>query len=241
MSSAIRRWPTQQARRATAAAGRRFLGTLTRVKTAEPLVALTFDDGPHPLYTPALLDVLARYGARATFFVIGEQVAAHPELARRIVAEGHALANHTWSHRDLPDLTRAERHREIRRCAVALAPYGDARLFRPPHGRLDLASRLDLALAGHLPVTWSAHAEDWRHHDATTFAERLRARVRPGSITLLHDAITGPGLEPGVHDRTPLIEAVARFLAESVGRLRAVTVAELMRTGTPVYTNWYQY
>lgn len=226
-------------RRLVRAIGRRVLGTVTHVATGEAAAALTFDDGPHPAYTPRLLDILARHGARATFFVIGERVAAHPELARRAVAEGHALANHTWSHAQLPDVPGAERRRELARCAATIDPLGGERLFRPPRGRQSLASRLDVARSGHAVVTWSAHAEDWRRHDAAWLAGRLAAQLRPGAIFLLHDAIWD-GLEPGVEDRGPLLEAVDRFLAEAAPHTRFVTVPELLALGRPVKVNWYR-
>ena len=80
------------------------LGSLIRVSTTEPVIALTFDDGPHPVDTPALLEVLARHRARATFFLVGKSAARHPELVARIVAEGHAVGGHTWDHPSLPTL-----------------------------------------------------------------------------------------------------------------------------------------
>lgn len=241
MTSAVERKQRRPGalRRLAAGLGRRALGTITSVATEAPAAALTFDDGPHPVYTPRLLDILARHGARATFFVIGERVAAHPELARRAVAEGHTLANHTWSHVQLPDATGAERRREIARGAAAIAPMGGAALFRPPRGRQSLASRLAVALAGHAVVTWSAHAEDWRPHDAAWMAARLAAQLRPGAIFLLHDAIWD-GLEPGVEDRGPLLEAVDAFLAGAAPATRFVTVPELMGLGRPVTVNWYR-
>lgn len=226
-------------RRLAAALGRRALGTLTHVATDEPAVALTFDDGPHPDYTPRLLEILARHGARATFFVVGERAVAHPELVRRAAAEGHALGNHTWSHAQLPDLRGAERRREIARCAAAIAPPGAWPIFRPPRGRQTLPSRIDAAIMGQLVVAWSAHAEDWRRHDADWLAARLAARLRPGAILLLHDAIWD-ALEPGVEDRGPLLESVDRLLGEASAHTRFVTVPELLVLGRPVMANWYR-
>lgn len=220
-------------------AGRTLLGTITGVRTAEPVAALTFDDGPHPEFTPLLLDTLARHGARATFFVIGERVAAYPALARRIVAEGHALANHTWSHIRLTGHPGSVRRRELARGAAAIAPFGGVRLFRPPWGAQSPASRLEIALAGHAAVTWSAHAEDWRRHDAAWTAARLAGQLLPGVIFLLHDAMIDP-LEPGIEDRAAVIEAVGRLLAATRGSYSFVTVPELLRRGAPVRENWYK-
>lgn len=219
--------------------GRALLGTVTGVATDRPMVALTFDDGPHPAYTPALLDVLAHHGARATFFVIGRQVRAHPELAARIAREGHTLANHTDSHPLLPALAGRARRAEIAACAATIAPYGGARLLRPPQGRQSLASRLDALRMGHAVVTWSGHAEDWRPHDARWMAAKLAGELRPGAIILLHDAIEGP-TDPAVVDRTATIAAVELLLAEAAGRYSFVTLPELLRAGRPERLNWYR-
>ncbi len=83
------------------------------VNTSRPVVALTFDDGPHPELTPELLDILRHHGVRATFYVIGRNVETYPEIARRIVSEGHEIANHTWSHPALPSLGAARLNQEI--------------------------------------------------------------------------------------------------------------------------------
>jgi peptidoglycan-N-acetylglucosamine deacetylase len=215
----------------------RNLGTVTGVDTAEPLVALTFDDGPHPEYTPRLLDVLRRHGALATFFVIGERVAAAPEIAMRIVEEGHVLANHTWSHPRMPDISGARRREEIRRCAEIIAPLGGTTLFRPPHGAQTVASRLDVRRCGHDCVTWSDHYEDWLALPSEVIASRLRATMRPGTIAVLHDATWDP-IEPGAEDRSALIDAVDRVLEDHSGRLRFVTLPELMRHGTVRRKAW---
>lgn len=227
------------ARTPIALLGRTLLGTITAVNTADPLVALTFDDGPDPRYTPALLDVLARHGARATFFVVGRQVRAHPAIAARAAREGHALANHTDSHPLLPVAGSAVRRAEIAACAAVIAPYGGLRFLRPPQGRQSLGSRFDALRAGHAVVTWSAHAEDWRAHDAAWMAARLASELRPGAIVLLHDALEGPD-DPAAADRLPMIAAVDMLLAELSGRYRFVSLPELLRAGNPVRVNWYR-
>lgn len=219
--------------------GRTMLGTVTSVRTGEPLVALTFDDGPHPEYTPALLDVLARHGARATFFVVGRRVRAYPAVVARTAREGHALANHTDTHALLPSIASAARRAEIAACAAALAPYGGLPLMRPPQGRQSVGSRVDALLSGHTVVTWSAHAEDWRAHDAPWMAAKLARELCNGAIALLHDAMEDP-MDPAVVDRTPMLAAVELLLAELSGRYRFVTLPELFRAGTPERVNWYR-
>ena len=153
-------------------AGPRFMGTITHVDTPDLVAALTFDDGPHPEYTPCLLDILERHGARATFFMIGRQAQQHPDIVRRVVQQGHAIANHTQDHPLFLTLSGRERRSQIRACAQSIAPHG-LRLFRPPKGHQTFWSRLDILLAGCQPMTWSMHAEDWLVHEASWTADRL--------------------------------------------------------------------
>src|ERR1700751_666629 len=114
-------------------------GTMTSVLTRDPVAALTFDDGPHPEYTPRLLAVLAQHQVRATFFMVGEVAQQHPALVRQVAQEGHTIGNHSWDHQSFRTLPGPARRRQIRSCARVLAPYGHA-LFRPPYGEYSLAS-----------------------------------------------------------------------------------------------------
>lgn len=216
-----------------------LLGTIQGVVTEEKIAALTFDDGPHPEYTPRLLDILAAHGAKATFFVVGAAVRAHPELTRRIASEGHALANHTWDHRSMPTLTRVQRLEQLRRCAHALAPYGgDHHLFRPPFGNQSLASRLDALRLGYEVVTWSYHCLDWLEHDAEFLSARLAERLRPGSIVLLHDALYRVA-EPGRANRLPTLGAVEHSL-QTFSDYSFVTVPTLLAHGKLRKTMWFK-
>ena len=215
----------------------RPFGTITHVDTAEPLAALTFDDGPDPEYTPALLDVLARHDARATFFMLGKRAAAHPELVSRVAAAGHALANHGWDHSSFPLLSGRWRRTQLRWCGEALAPHG-CNLFRPPHGHQTPASQLDAWRAGYRVVTWSLVAGDWRGEDAQTLCDRLERGLLPGSIALLHDSLYTTS-DIAHRDREPTIRAVARLLEKPGQALRFVTVPELLRTGRACKWPWY--
>ena len=213
------------------------LGTITQVDTREPVAALTFDDGPDPEWTPPLLDVLARHGARATFFMVGARAERHPELVRKVAAAGHAIGNHSWDHPSLVGLGAAQRRQQIRRCEQALAPYGE-RLFRPPHGHQTAASFVDARRLGYRVVTWSMVAEDFRGEDGDTVLGLLRARVRPGSIALLHDSLYTAGDERH-RDRTATLWAVDALLEERAG-FEFVTVPELLRRGRALYWPWYR-
>jgi peptidoglycan/xylan/chitin deacetylase (PgdA/CDA1 family) len=219
------------------------LGSLRSVKTRKPLVALTFDDGPNPEWTPKFLDVLKANGARGTFFVIGEALEKHREITRRTWEEGHALGNHSWSHPSLPTLSFAAQLEELNRCTAALG--GATRLFRPPYGHQSISSRRAARRAGLTVVAWSVQINDWRNQAPAELRDKLRAEMRPGAIVLLHDSIylqAGEGRKPGLLvDRGPLLEALDTVLAESRDRFEFVTVPELMRRGRPRWVNWYRW
>jgi peptidoglycan/xylan/chitin deacetylase (PgdA/CDA1 family) len=207
-------------------------GTITNVVTKDPVAALTFDDGPHPEYTPRLLNILQRYQARATFFMIGEVAQKHPQLVRRVVQEGHVVGNHSWDHPFFPSLSGRARREQIRACEQVLAPYGE-RLFRPPYGAQSLASRLDALWLRHKVVTWNLEAKDWRENNPDWMADRLLQGLRPGSIVLLHDAIYRSQQAVPQDNREPMLAALTLFLKRLGGHFRLVTIPELLRHGRP--------
>lgn len=213
------------------------LGTVVAVRTREPVVALTFDDGPDPEFTPRILEILDRHRARATFFMIGRRAEAHPELVAEVVRRGHSVANHTYSHPSLPHLPGRRRRAEIRRCSTAIGPH-EAPLFRPPKGRQSVGSRLDALWCGYRVIGWSGEADDWVAHDPGWIARRLRDRLAPGRILLLHDGLWDPKDEAAV-DREPTVEAVRLLLEEAADAYRFVTVSELLRAGAEVRDSWF--
>ncbi|MFC5823884.1 polysaccharide deacetylase family protein [Nonomuraea insulae] len=148
-------------------------------------VALTFDDGPGP-YTDALLHHLAVYRARATFFVVGQNVGAYPGVVRRAYAAGHEIGNHTWSHPNLTKLSAAGVRSQLARTdqAVKAATGVRPKLVRPPYGALNAAVRLRTARP---MVLWSVDTLDWLHRDSDRVARKTLKSVRPGSIILFHD------------------------------------------------------
>ena len=136
------------------------------------VVYLTFDDGPHPTYTPKVLDILEIHGARATFFVIGSLAERYPELIRRIIVEGHTVANHTWNHEDLAGLPQASFDETLTRTQAVLGDLATPCL-RPPYGSVD-AFTLDWAASRGLDlVLWTVDTNDWRRPGAETIAERI--------------------------------------------------------------------
>jgi peptidoglycan/xylan/chitin deacetylase (PgdA/CDA1 family) len=154
-------------------------------------VALTFDDGPHPEGTPAVLEVLAAAGARATFFVIGEQVQRRPGLVVRILAEGHAVALHGYRHRLQLRLTPAAVAQDVRRGAAVVADAAGAApaWHRPPFGIYSPAGLRVVRQAGLSPLLWSRWGKDWRKFTTPVrIARRATRSVIGGDVILLHDA-----------------------------------------------------
>jgi peptidoglycan/xylan/chitin deacetylase (PgdA/CDA1 family) len=166
--------------------------TITRVHTARPVVAMTFDDGPHPSLTPQLLDILAARGIRATFYVIGWRVARSPLLARRIAEEGHEIGNHTWSHPSLTGQSDAAALAQIDRTTQAVheAVGRPPVTMRPPYGNFSPRQRRMLMEARNMPtVLWSVDPEDWRRPGAPVVAQRIVSQSHPGAVILSHDII----------------------------------------------------
>jgi peptidoglycan/xylan/chitin deacetylase (PgdA/CDA1 family) len=165
------------------------LGIHTR--TAGPgTVALTFDDGPHPLGTPAVLDALAAAGVHATFFLVGEQVARSPALAAELVAAGHAVAVHGYRHRNLLRLAPGAVSDDLDRAAatIAAATGRMPALHRPPYGIYSWPALAAVRARGWSPVLWSRWGRDWRRAaTAAGIAAKVAASVRAGDVLLLHD------------------------------------------------------
>jgi peptidoglycan-N-acetylglucosamine deacetylase len=155
-----------------------------------PQLAFTFDDGPDPVQTPAVLDTLARWRMVGTFFVIGEKAVAYPELIRRIVDEGHALGNHTWTHGEPRRTSTAEFLREVRETDDRLEALTGVRPYwmRPPKGELTARKLAGLWRLNHGVALWNIDPRDYR----MTSSSEARAWVRryqpaAGDVVLLHD------------------------------------------------------
>jgi peptidoglycan/xylan/chitin deacetylase (PgdA/CDA1 family) len=167
-------------------------------ESARPVVLLTFDDGPHPEFTPAVLDRLERYGARAVFFVVGRRARREHELLDRIRSAGHVIGNHSHLHRDRyivtsgPQASFLSYYRDCVRCQTVIERLTGASptLFRPPGGRLMPASLLTPRLLGMRSVLWSKEVKDWTfdcREDARAGAAELLRVIAPRDIVLLHD------------------------------------------------------
>jgi peptidoglycan/xylan/chitin deacetylase (PgdA/CDA1 family) len=182
-------------------------------RTVEGGVALTFDDGPHPEGTPAVLELLERAGARATFFMVGEQVQRRPQLAREVTQRGHLVAVHAHRHRLQMRMTRSQVQDDVAQAfdALTTATETTPRLHRPPYGIYSPAGLHTAAGQNLKPLLWSKWGRDWRKH---TTPERIAARVtrnlHVGDVILLHDADFYSA--PGSHHRT--LEALELIIKE---------------------------
>ena len=159
------------------------------IPDAGQAIALTIDDGPNPVYTPQVLDVLAEYHVTATFSMIGMHVAAYPYLARAVAEAGHRIANHTWTHADLAGMPVRRVHGELARASDAIhaATGVQPALFRAPYG---VWTPTVIAQCEHmrmLPVDWSVDPRDWARPGVRRIVNDILGKTRPGSIILEHD------------------------------------------------------
>ncbi len=180
-------------------------GQLPEPRTAPSpnAIALTFDDGPHPSYTPRILDILDRYGVKATFFVVGWQVARYPGLLEEIAARGHRIENHTWSHKWLTRYGNATVARELQRLQDEIVELAGTapRCYRPPYGATSDRVRRVASGVGLAEVMWDASGADWKGYSARTIAS-LVLRAQGGDVVLLHD---GGGIRTNTVAALPII------------------------------------
>jgi peptidoglycan/xylan/chitin deacetylase (PgdA/CDA1 family) len=194
----------------------RIAGAPLRLDDAGGAVALTFDDGPDPESTPRLLDVLAEHGATATFFCVGARVQEHPEIVRRMVAEGHAVGSHSQTHRvgDLPPAAVMADYLAGRR-ALETALGRPVALFRPPHGWLDLRTARALRRHGMQTRLWSVDPHDYQPGTRSETVTAVVGAAVAGDVVLLHD-----GLEEGAADAPPRSSTIAALPA-AIAALRS--------------------
>jgi peptidoglycan/xylan/chitin deacetylase (PgdA/CDA1 family) len=164
-----------------------FGDLITHVDGAGPVVALTLDDGPTVDYTGEVLDILREEGVPVTFFVVGEALERNPDLCRAIVAEGHELANHTYSHPHMVLKSYSTVRDEIERtdALIRACGYEGEIYFRAPGGKQFLVLPYYLARVGKKSISWDV-APEWRGYDAAGLVDRTIAETQPGSIILLH-------------------------------------------------------
>ena len=196
---------------------------VSQVNVPGKYVALTFDDGPSSANTPQILDILQRHGARATFFVLGENAARNKSLLARAVAEGHEIANHTYSHIKMTGVSKQtvareiERTNEIIKSATGFYPTA----MRPPYGAIN-SGLVDMMYNdyGMHAVLWDVDTRDWQHPGVSTVVQRAVGNAQSGSIILLHD----------IHAST--VAAVEEIVTGLQARgFKLVTVSQLIEMG----------
>jgi peptidoglycan/xylan/chitin deacetylase (PgdA/CDA1 family) len=168
------------------------------VSTVQPLAALTFDDGPDPELTPRILEVLAEHGVRATFNVMGWSALRHPDLIRAVVAAGHELGNHTWTHQDLAFQSPRQTRRQLERGrdAVEQAAGVRPRFFRPPRGNLTGSAIKSAAELGYDVLLWSVTRGSAGVGSPAWVADHLARTVAAGDVVALHDGIGRATFQP---------------------------------------------
>jgi peptidoglycan/xylan/chitin deacetylase (PgdA/CDA1 family) len=179
----------QAARRSLAAALPRRV-FLTHGPRGSGEVCLTFDDGPHPEYTPRLLDVLGELGVPATFFIIGQEAERYPDLVRRMAAEGHAVGNHSQTHPARGTIGPREAAQEVARCTRTVAEIlgRPPRLYRPPHGKVTVRDLWRLWRGGMSVVLWNVDPRDYSRRNATEVTDWFAGQtITAGDVVLFHD------------------------------------------------------
>src|SRR5438552_6859730 len=200
--------------------------TFSSVHVDGPYIAMTFDDGPSATLTPKLLDLLAAHHIKATFFVIGENVAEHPEIVARAAREGHEIGNHSWSHPNFAKMSEDRVHQQLWRTDDAIKNAIGKRptLLRPPYGSItEREKRWIHDEFGYEIILWDVDPLDWKRPGPAVVRSRILKETRPGSIVLSHD------IHPGT------IEAMPYTLDELEAKgFKFVTVSELVDMATPV-------
>ncbi|GAA4951102.1 hypothetical protein GCM10023205_09880 [Yinghuangia aomiensis] len=182
-------------------------GVVRHTAEAGRNVALTFDDGPSPVWTPKVLALLDQYDVKATFCIVGEQAREYPNLVRRIVAKGHRLCDHTETHDEkLARLPAADVRREIgsaRDAILAAVPGAEIPWFRAPGGGWSTTIKQTAASYGMKPLDWSVDSRDWERGGVDHILATIKSELRPGGVVLMHDA---------GGDRSQSVAVLARLL-----------------------------
>ena len=169
------------------------------------VIHLTFDDGPRATYTAKILDLLDEYDAKATFFQVGEQATARPELTRAVVARGHALGSHAWNHRDLRKLSPRRLKRQITRTSAVLSRITGRPItcIRPPYGAVNARVTSPIRRKELAMMMWDIDPRDWKRPGAAAIARRVVSKAHPGAVALMHD---------GGGKRSQTVRALERIL-----------------------------
>ena len=199
--------------------------TFSLVHTDGPYIAMTFDDGPSATLTPKLLDLLAARHIKVTFFVIGENVAEHPEIVARAAREGHEIGNHSWSHPNFAKMSQENVRSQLQRTDDAIKNATGMRptLMRPPYGSItDREKHWIHDEFGYRIILWDVDPYDWKRPGPAVVRNRILKETKPGSIVLSHD------IHPGTIEAMP-----ATLDALEAKSFKFITVSELISMATP--------
>ncbi|MDD4895091.1 MAG: polysaccharide deacetylase family protein [Candidatus Omnitrophica bacterium] len=203
--------------------------TIYRVSSTKKLVALTFDDGPSPIWTPKILDELNKAQVKATFFMLGEHVVKYPDVARRVVKEGHEIGNHTYDHHVLIYYTMEELENELNNADNAIKGVTGVttRYFRPPKAWLTPDEKIKVSQMGYKVILWSLNSKDWVTFDDRYMVRYISRNIRPGDILLFHDSGGAFSSEGG--DRSETVSCI-KGLVEKLREkgYRFVTITQLL-------------
>lgn len=205
-------------------------GTIYRLPLHEKAVALTFDDGPSPIWTAKILDELKKSNVKATFFMLGEHVQKYPQIAKRVAEEGHEIGNHTFDHHVLIYYTMDELEKEIRDAEKIIKDVTGqvTKYFRPPKAWLTNQEKQKIKEMGYEVILWSLNSKDWVTFDDKYMVRYLMRHIKPGDIILFHDSGGTFSTEGG--DRHETVLAVFRLIEKLKERgYRFVTVSELIK------------
>jgi peptidoglycan/xylan/chitin deacetylase (PgdA/CDA1 family) len=206
------------------------------VNTTAPVLALTFDDGPDPQYTPQILAILADRDIKATFFMVGQAIEAHPEVAHQVIDQGHEVANHTWSHHSLNFMGPGKIRQEIEATDHILRQLGyqQTLLFRAPFGHSLMFLPWVLNHMGRIHVFWNIDPQDWDATSPQQILTALTPQIQKGGIILLHDGDANPK-GTGTKPRDPTVAALPSILDTYLAQgYHFVTLSEMLEMGTPV-------
>jgi len=204
-------------------------GTIYHINAINKLVALTFDDGPSPVWTTKILDELKKAHIKATFFMLGEHVAKYPDIARRVVAEGHEVGNHTYDHHILLYHTLDNLLKEINETQKVIKDKTGVKTkyFRPPKAWLTAEEKKEIEGMGYKIILWSLNSKDWVTFDDKYIVKYILKNVRPGDIILFHDSGGVFTAEGGNREETvKTIPSLVEKLREK--GFKFVTITELL-------------
>jgi peptidoglycan-N-acetylglucosamine deacetylase len=197
---------------------------MNEIHTSQRKVAITFDDGPNPVYTPQILDIFSKAKGKATFFMIGEQMTNHPEVVKHVADQGHEIGNHTFTHPKLSQLSVEDCREEIDQTEKLIEEMTGQRpvVFRPPYldynqDTVSIVQQKGYSMIGALNL----EAQDWEQPGVEHILEKSRDVVKNGGILIFHD---------GFGDRSQTIEAVRMLVSELTSQdYQLVTVSELLK------------